>query len=171
MRTTLKLFISRDLNVTSYATAVLGQGESIVYRAVVSHWAYARSYCVCAALLTVGAAVLMQQPHGPVFGFGVLAAGAAVLTGVSAFIAHRTTELVLTDRCLIAKWGLLSRNTVEMALNRVESLHVTQTVPGRLLNYADVTVVGVGASLEPLHGIKNPLELRRRIGASLHERR
>jgi hypothetical protein len=35
----------------------------------------------------------------------------------------------------------------------------------------DVTVVGVGASLEPLHGIKDPLELRRRIGASFHQRR
>ena len=45
-----------------------------------------------------------------------------------------------------------------------------QTVLGRLLNFGDVTVVGVVASLEPLHGIKNPLELRRKIGAALHRR-
>jgi uncharacterized membrane protein YdbT with pleckstrin-like domain len=104
-------------------------------------------------------------------GFGVLSAGAGVIVGLSAFINHGTTELVLTDRCLIAKWGLLSRKTVEMALSRIESFHVTQSVLGRLLNYGDVTVVRVGASLEPLHGIKNPLELRRRIGASVHQRR
>ena len=153
--------------MTSYAKAVLADGESIVYRAVVSHWAYARAYCTCAVLLTVGGAVLIGDPRGAIFAFGALISSAGVLIGLSAFIGQRTTELVLTDRCLIAKWGLLSRTTVELALKRVESFHVTQSVLGRVLNYGDVTVVGVGASLEPLHGIKNPLELRRRIGASL----
>ena len=157
--------------MTSYASAVLGDGENIVYRAAVSHWAYARSYSMCAALLTLAAAMLMHQPQGPIFAFGVLAAGVGILIGACAVISHRTTEVVLTDRCLIAKWGLLSRKTVELALSRIESLQVRQSLLGRVLNYGDVTVVGVGASLEPLDGIKNPLELRRRIGASLHERR
>lgn len=157
--------------MTSYATAVLGRGESIVYRAVVSHWAYARAYCLSAVLLALGGTVLMGHPRGAIFAFGALTAGAGVLIGISALIGQRTTELMLTDRCLIAKWGLLSRKTVELALNRVESFHVTQSVVGRVLNYGDVTVVGVGASLEPLHGIKHPLELRRRIGSSLHQPR
>ena len=159
------------IQATSYATAVLGDGESVVYRAAVSHWAYARSYCACAVLLALGSAILMGQPRGAIFAFGALNATAGVLIGLSAFLSYRTTELVLTDRCLIAKWGLISRKTVEMALSRVESFHVTQSLLGRVLNYGDVTVVGVGASLEPMHGIKNPLELRRRIGASLHQRR
>lgn len=157
--------------MTSYATAVLGDGESVVYRATVSPWAYARSYCVCAVLVALAAAILMQRPQGAIFAFGALAAGAAVLIGLSSWISQRTTELVLTDRCLIAKWGLISRKTVEMALGRVESFHVTQSLLGRVMNYGDVTVVGVGASVEPMHGIKNPLELRRRVGASLHQPR
>jgi hypothetical protein len=36
---------------------------------------------------------------------------------------------------------------------------------GRLFNYGDVTVVGTGASLEPLRGISSPLELRKNLGA------
>jgi hypothetical protein len=116
--------------VNSYATAVLGNGESIVYRAVVSPWAYARAYCVCSVLLTVGGSILIHQPQGAILGFGALSAGAGVIVGLSAFINHRTTELVLTDRCLIAKWGLLSRKTVEMALSRIESFHVAQSVLG-----------------------------------------
>jgi hypothetical protein len=35
---------------------------------------------------------------------------------------------------------------------------------GRILDYGDVTVVGTGASLEPLRGISRPLELRKRLG-------
>jgi hypothetical protein len=46
----------------------------------------------------------------------------------------------------------------------VESLHVEQSLLGRILNYGDVTVVGTGASLEPLRGIASPLELRRKLG-------
>jgi hypothetical protein len=36
---------------------------------------------------------------------------------------------------------------------------------GRILGYGDVTVVGTGASLEPLLGIARPLELRKKLGA------
>ena len=35
---------------------------------------------------------------------------------------------------------------------------------GRILDYGDVTVVGTGASLEPLRGISSPLELRKKLG-------
>ena len=51
-----------------------------------------------------------------------------------------------------------------MNLAKVESLHVDQSLLGRILNYGDVTVVGTGASLEPLRGIASPLELRRKLG-------
>ena len=51
-----------------------------------------------------------------------------------------------------------------MNLNKVESLHVNQGLMGRILNYGDVTVVGTGASLEPLRGIARPLELRKKLG-------
>jgi uncharacterized membrane protein YdbT with pleckstrin-like domain len=83
---------------------------------------------------------------------------------LSAVIRRQTTELVLTDRRIITKRGLISRNTVEMNLNKVESLHVDQSLMGRIFNYGDVTVVGTGASLEPLLGISSPIELRKKIG-------
>jgi len=51
-----------------------------------------------------------------------------------------------------------------MQLTKVESLHINQTVMGRMLDYGDVVVVGTGSSLEPLRGICEPLELRRKLG-------
>ena len=81
-----------------------------------------------------------------------------------ALIRRATTELVLTDRRVIAKRGFISRDTVEMNLAKVESLHVNQGLLGRLFNFGDVSVVGTGSSLEPLRGISGPLELRRKLG-------
>jgi hypothetical protein len=45
----------------------------------------------------------------------LLAIGFAVM--LSAVIRPKTTELVLTDRRIIMKRGLVSRDTVEMILN------------------------------------------------------
>jgi iron(III) transport system permease protein len=92
----------------------------------------------------------------------VMAVGVLII--LVAIIRRATTELVLTDRRIITKRGFISRDTVEMNLGKVESLHVTQGLLGRILGYGDVTVVGTGSSLEPLRGISRPLELRRKLG-------
>src|SRR6185369_8645403 len=91
-----------------------------------------------------------------------IAIGAILI--VIAVVGRLTTELVLTDRRIITKRGLISRDTLEMNLAKVESVRVNQGLMGRLLNYGDVTVVGTGASPEPLRGIADPLELRRKLG-------
>ena len=121
--------------MSSYVDSVLAQGEQIVYRAAISHWKFFLSYLI-------GGLVMI----------------------LSAIIRRQTTELVLTSRRIITKRGLVSRDTVEMNLSKVESLHVNQGLMGRLLNYGDVTVVGTGASLEPLRGIARPLEVRKQLG-------
>ena len=88
-----------------------------------------------------------------------------MLVIIAAVIRRSTTELVLTNRRIITKRGLVSRNTVEMNLAKVESLQVNQGLMGRMFNYGDVSVVGTGSSLEPMRGISDPLELRKKLGA------
>lgn len=147
----------------SYVESVLAPGERIVHRAVVSHWNYAGDYLLALACFAgaIGALYLQSDARRWI-------AGAAVLVGLilvlAAAIRRATTELVLTDRRVIAKRGFISRDTVEMNLAKVESLHVRQGLLGRMLGYGDVTVVGTGSSLEPLRGIAGPLELRRKLG-------
>jgi uncharacterized membrane protein YdbT with pleckstrin-like domain len=78
-----------------------------------------------------------------------------------AWIRYRTTEFAVTDRRIIAKTGLVSRRTVEMFLDKVESLNVEQSIPGRMFNYGTVTIRGTGATSEPFYNISSPLELRK----------
>ena len=149
--------------MSSYVESVLAPGERIVHRAAVSHWTYALSYFV--GLVCFAAALGALRLHGPARGW--IAAGAAllgILVILVAVIRRASTELVLTDRRIIAKRGFIARDTVEMNLAKVESLHVAQGLLGRLLGYGDVTVVGTGSSLEPLRGVAHPLELRRKLG-------
>ena len=152
--------------MSSYVDSVLAEGERIIYRAAISHWKFAFSYFIGGLLLlaALGIYISTENPAGASLAMVVvpLVLGLAVI--LVAVIRRQTTELVLTDRRIITKRGLVTRDTVEMNLNKVESVHVNQGLMGRILGYGDVTVVGTGASLEPLLGIARPLELRRKLG-------
>lgn len=151
--------------MASYVDSVLAEGETVVHRAAVSHWKFLTSYLVGALLAVSGLLPFFVSIRREYSIAGALAIAIGVLVLLAAIVQRRTTELVLTDRRIIAKRGLVSRHTVEMNLGKVESVHVNQSLLGRLLDYGDVTVVGTGSSLEPLLGIAQPLELRRRLGA------
>ena len=146
-----------------YVESVLAPGERVVHRTALSHWNFALWYFLGAlCIVGAGAAIYLARRRGPVIAAAATVVGAAFI--VISPIRRGTSELVLTDRRIIAKRGFIARVTIEMQLTKVESLHVHQGIMGRLLDYGDVTVVGTGSSLEPLRGICDPLELRRKLG-------
>ena len=152
--------------MSSYVDSVLAEGERIVYRAHISRWKFFLSYLVAAVLIVAAVAAYLgvsgYLTPSPTVAAVLLAIGLIAI--LSAVIRRWTTELVLTNRRIITKRGLVARNTVEMNLSKVESLHVNQGLMGRLFDYGDVTVIGTGSSLEPLLGISSPLELRKNLG-------
>ncbi|MBJ8441014.1 PH domain-containing protein [Acinetobacter junii] len=82
---------------------------------------------------------------------------------VIAIINVITTELAITNRRIIAKTGLIRRNTIELKVNRVESLGVNQSILGRIFNFGSIVVKGVGGSNAPIPFISNPLEFRQQV--------
>ena len=52
-----------------------------------------------------------------------------------------------------------------MSLDKVESVDVNQSILGRIMNYGDVTVRGVGEGGEIIKTIASPLEFRNSITA------
>ena len=91
--------------------------------------------------------------------FGVLLL-AALWHFASAVILRLTTEVALTNKRIIAKTGLVQRDTIELNLDKVESLLVDQTVLGRLLGYGIVRIRGTGGSEFRALNISNPLRFK-----------
>ena len=96
----------------------------------------------------------------------------ATIVGVFAFYKmvtawfHRwTTETDVTNLRVVHKAGFIKRRTFEMSLDKVESVDVNQSILGRLLNYGDVTVRGVGEGAETIRTIASPLDFRNHITA------
>jgi uncharacterized membrane protein YdbT with pleckstrin-like domain len=84
---------------------------------------------------------------------------------LSALIRRGSTEIVVTDRRIIFKEGVLRRRTMEMNMNKVETVDVVQTIAGRILNFGAVLIRGVGSSYEPIGMVADPLALRTAIVA------
>ncbi len=150
----------------SYVDRVLSPGEQIAYRARL-HWVLYASV-VGPVVLAVGGAVaasLMDDgvPRSGLLMISSLALIASLIQALRVWIRIRNTEIVVTDRRIIYKTGFLSRRSIEMNLDKVESVVVDQGLLGRLLDYGTVVIRGVGSGLEPVANLASPLEFRRRV--------
>lgn len=142
----------------SYIEENLARDEKIIIKAQVT-WLSQFWY-----LLFGGLFVLLALPSKSFLFFliGVVFIAIAVVHVI-------TTELALTNRRIIAKSGLIRRNTIELKVNRVESLGVDQGVLGRILNFGSIVVKGVGGSNAPIPYIARPMEFRQQVNNFLDE--
>lgn len=85
----------------------------------------------------------------------------AIFTGISTFIRRATSEYGITNRRIIFKAGWISRDTLELFLNRIEAIYVDQSVFGRILDYGSIRIVGTGGTQDPLTYIPHPLAFRK----------
>jgi uncharacterized membrane protein YdbT with pleckstrin-like domain len=95
--------------------------------------------------------------------FGVILAPVVIglVLLLIAWINVKSTELGVTNKRVIVKTGFISRRTVELNLQKVESVQVDQGFLGRMLNYGTVVIAGGGNPFAPLTGIADPLGFRR----------
>lgn len=80
---------------------------------------------------------------------------------LKAAIVVLSTELAVTTKRVVAKFGLISRRTVELNNTKVESFNVDQSIFGRFLGFGTLTINGTGGARTPIPSITNPLEFRR----------
>jgi uncharacterized membrane protein YdbT with pleckstrin-like domain len=152
----------------SYVRSVLQPGETVRYATDI-HWIV----YLPGLLLVILAAVVYWFGHRPVaigaaFIWDWIAALLFVAAAVALFIGwfrRWTTEIAVTDRRIIYKRGFIRRRTVEMHLDKVESVDVDQSILGRIMNYGDISIHGTGAGIEDLKTIGSPIAFRNHVTA------
>jgi uncharacterized membrane protein YdbT with pleckstrin-like domain len=148
----------------SYVQQVLEPGETVRFRTTI-HWSI---YLVAIIALAIALAFLAwHYQDGKANLLLLLAALVSGATGVTlaaaAWLKRFGTEVAVTDRRVIYKSGLIRRHTVEMNLDKVESVDVDQSLAGRLFGYGTVTIRGTGQAVEPLRDVAEPIRFRTAI--------
>jgi len=137
----LRKCFNREIDMASYVDTALTKGEEVVYRGKVSVWSLI-------PLILLGVLFLF------VYGVGVF-------FFIGAAVKYYTTELAITNKRVIAKFGLIRRSTVEIGINKIESIQVHQGILARIFNFGSIVVSGAGTPQAPIPGISHPLQFRR----------
>ncbi|MDE2255860.1 MAG: PH domain-containing protein [Betaproteobacteria bacterium] len=104
---------------------------------------------------------------GDVAAIGVVLLAAGLVGFLGAFVRYQTSEFAVTNKRVIMKVGLIRRTSVEIVLNKIESIKVDQGIAGRVFNYGSIAIVGTGGTHDPFHRIAAPLQFRRAVQEQL----
>ena len=147
-----------------YIDEILQPGEQVLY-STNAHWIFYFPAIVAWAVVAVLLIVSFVIP--PV---ALVALASAAVVAVPALYwtlkgwFHRmTTETDVTNHRVVHKTGFIKRRTFEIALDKIESVDVEQSILGRLLNYGDVRINGVGEGTQNIPTIASPLAFRSAI--------
>jgi uncharacterized membrane protein YdbT with pleckstrin-like domain len=151
-----------------YIDEILQPGEKVLY-STNAHWMFYLPaigvWIVVAILLVVSALVMVPTLALLCWACAAVLAIVALYMTAKAWFHRWTTETDVTNMRVVHKTGFIKRRTFEMALDKVESVDVNQSILGRILNYGSVTVRGVGEGAETIDMIASPLEFRNHITA------
>ena len=151
-----------------YIDHILQPGEKVLY-STNAHWVF---YMPGIGAWIAALVLLILSRSTTIEGLILLCLSASAVVAIAALYwtakawFHRwTTETDVTNLRIVHKTGFIKRRTFEMALDKVESVDVNQSILGRILNYGDVTIQGVGEGKETISTIASPLDFRNHITA------
>jgi len=157
----------------SYVESNLVPGETVIYQTRL-HWIVMLGQIILGSLLFALPGLLLlyyafSHTELEVNSVHLMqAGGVALLVGglitiVVGSVKRNATEMAVTNRRVVIKTGLAARKTIEMLLNKVESIEVSETTFGRMFGYGTIVIIGTGGTSEPFHNIAHPLEFRNQV--------
>jgi len=151
-----------------YIDDILQPGEKVLY-STNAHWIFylpaIAAWIVAIFLFLLSRETTTESVVLVWLSTSAVVALVALYWTVKAWFHRWTTETDVTNMRVVHKAGFIKRRTFEMSLDKVESVDVNQSILGRILNYGDVTVRGVGEGIETIDTIASPLEFRNHITA------
>ena len=151
-----------------YIDNILQPGEKVLY-STNAHWIFylpaIAAWLVAIAFLVLSHLMVAGTPSLFCLALAVIAAVFAIYKMLTAWFHRWTTETDVTNLRVVHKTGFIKRRTFEMSLDKVESVDVNQSILGRIFNYGNVTIMGVGEGKETISTIASPLEFRNFITA------
>ncbi len=88
-----------------------------------------------------------------------------IVVFIRAWVIMSSTRFAVTDQRVVLKRGWLNVDTAELAVESIESVHLSQSLWGRIFGYGNVVVTGTGDARIVFPPMAHPVEFRRAIEA------
>ena len=86
---------------------------------------------------------------------------------IKATIEFCTTEYLVTNKCVMEKYGWISISSDQMKLEKIENITVNYTFWGRIFNYGEVCIQGTNRNNIYFSNIKNAEKVQKQINELL----
>ena len=160
----------KEENKCSYVMRSLSSDEFIAKVALLHPFAYFGTFilfCVGAFLLftkfTMGHSIKLSH-YLP---YQEYIAGFCLFIAFIKYLKLKMIEMVVTNKRVICKEGIIAVNTEELKNARIESVEIKQTLWQRLWGYADIYFTGTGGSYVLFSNIKEARDVKSMLEDSL----
>ena len=111
------------------------------------------------ACILIAGFILSQIPIIYFAGLAFMIIG--LIWGAFNFLNYACNSIQVTESFLIIRTGILVRQTLNFSIQQLESVDITQSLLGCLLNYGSLLVSGTGGTQGTFGPMANPLTCRR----------
>ena len=145
---------------TSFLRKALAADEEVLVEARL-HWT---SYLVANAELFLAFLLAFASIKESVL---ILLGVFFLILGLYGRLKASSTQMVVTNKRVICKTGILAINTEELKNAKIESVEIRQSIMGRLLGYATISFSGTGTSDVFFNDVEDPWETKKAIDAAI----
>lgn len=139
-------------------------GEEVLYRARLSSLPlYFDGAVLVGGLVMIVAGLMLLGV--PIAGFALIGLGGVVLLFgcgrlARTMVQRGTTDMLVTNRRVLSRVGVLRKESEEMFLGKIESVEIHQNLLARAMNYGSIEVNGSGEGELVFTNIAAPKEFR-----------
>lgn len=143
---------NENMQTDLYVEELLMDGEEIIVNCDV-HWGI---YWKSISIVILALLVMIF-----IFQIGVILLVAGIIGMVHSFIMQKMLLLVLTNKRVLMRYGILQVDVVSMRFKNIESIELERMLPGFLLGYSNVVVMGIGQRFVVIPYLSNGVTFRR----------
>jgi uncharacterized membrane protein YdbT with pleckstrin-like domain len=132
---------------TSYIESLLGENEKIL-RVARQHWFVLVSTIILEIILILVILALaitllnFFAPFAPLIGIiGAILLLIPIVTMIRDILNYLFRQFIVTNRRVMQVSGILNKNVTDSSLDKVNDVHMTQSVLGRVFGYGDIEIL------------------------------
>ena len=151
--------------------SMLLQDERLLMMGEVSagiYWKSVAVFCFSVAFMALMFSFGLPRSLLLLFG-GALSIKVLVMSSI-AYLRKHYLLLVVTDKRVIIRIGILNLEVIQMRYTQIESSEIASTIPGRFFGYSSVFISGTGGQTLAVPYIVNAMEFRKTVTEILSRR-
>ena len=158
-----------------YPRKLLNPHEEVAVDLHPHWWYYAKPVVTLVGAIALGVFTLLfvepgTDPRTPLMWVSLIVLLGAVLWLIARYLKWATTNFVITSDRLIFRSGVIAKSGVEIPLERVNTVHFSQSIFERLVGAGDLVIESGGEDgQQRFTDIRNPDRVQREIHSQMEE--